>query len=255
MPRAGIPLTLVAMPFATPGRTTGTVGLVAGIQKPARTDTNTPAPDSRAPAPTHLRIVAAALDPKGRMIASREETLTATLTEGATFEWLSRLELAPGPYQIRVGINDESGHSGSVFAYVDVPEFSKDRLTLSGVSITVSPAALGVPADRLDDLTPGTPTGLRTFARTDTATAALRLHQADSPADVTLLTRIVDTTGRVVFEETQPVVFRVEDSAARVADYQVALPLARLAPGEYLLAIQASAKDRERRRNVRFSVR
>jgi len=72
---------------------------------------------------------------------------------------------------------------------------------------------------------------------------------------VTVLTRTVDETGRAALEESRPVTFEEQGGSARAAEYLVELPLGRLTPGEYLLAIQASTKDLERKQNVRFTVR
>jgi hypothetical protein len=41
----------------------------------------------------------------------------------------------------------------------------------------------------------------------------------------------------------------------RSADYQIDLPLARLAPGEYLLTINATLGKHEAKRDVRFAVK
>jgi hypothetical protein len=254
LPATDIPLALVAAPFATPGKATGTVAVTLGVQQGNSTSADARQPAAR-PGPETLHVVVAALDRKARVVASREQTAVVGGGAVSGYDLLSRLELEPGRYEIRVAMDAPSGRRGSVFAFVDVPNFSRDDLTLTGVAIGTSPATPAAPADLLTDLMPIPPTARRTFARAEQASAFVRVQQGGNRSDpVTIVGRIVDTDGHVVRDDTQT--FAADRFAAtRGADYQLDLRVADLSPGDYLLSIEATSGKKSQRRNVRFSVR
>jgi hypothetical protein len=246
LPATDIPLALVAAPFATPGKATGTVAVTLGVQ---------PRAPASAPGSETLHVVVAALDPKARVIASREDLAVIGAGAVSSYDLLSRLELEPGRYEIRVATDSPSGQRGSVFTFVDVPNFSRDDLTLTGVAIGTSPATPVAPADLLKDLMPILPTARRTFARAEQVSAFVRVQQGGSRSDpVTIVGRVVDTAGRVVRDDTRTFV-PDRFATSRSADYQLDLRVADLTPGDYLLSIEATSGKKSQRRNVRFSVR
>ena len=80
---------------------------------------------------------------------------------------LSRFELPPGRYQLRVVANELATKSvGSVLYDLDVPDFTKGPLVMSGVALT-SAASSRVPTVRPDDelrqVMPAPPVGNRVF--------------------------------------------------------------------------------------------
>jgi VWFA-related protein len=255
LPTKDIPLSLVAAPFATPGRSSATVAITLGVQAAgSRATADVPGPGG-APGPDTLHVVVAALDPKGRLLASREQTAVFTPAGTDRYDLLSRLELHPGRYEIRVATDTPSGLRGSVFTFVDVPDFEHDALTLTGVAIGTSPGTPTAPVDLLEDLTPIVPTSRRTFARTEQVSAFTRVQQGGTRSGpVTVLARVLDQEGGVVLDDTRT--FDADRFASsRTVDYQIDLQVAGLEPGDYLLSIQASAGKNDQRRNVRFSIR
>ena len=139
---------------------------------------------------------------------------------------------------------------------MDVPDFAQQPLSLSGIVLTVSPAVPSAPTDALTNLLPVVPTARREVARTDRATAFVRVYQDGQryrmPATVTA--RIVDTSDRLVLDEVTPLpADRFTDNHS--ADYRLELPLERLEAGEYLLTIEATEGKHTARRGVRFTVR
>ena len=72
LPAGDMPLSLVAAPFATPGRPTGTVAVTLGVQPDSRPSTAGARGQPAPPGPETLHVVVAALDPTMRLIASRE---------------------------------------------------------------------------------------------------------------------------------------------------------------------------------------
>jgi hypothetical protein len=149
-----------------------------------------------------------------------------------------------------------SGLSGSVYGYVEVPDFSRDGVSLSGLAINATPAAGAGNLEAIDGLLPFAPTTRRAFATTDRVAAFVRVYQGghEPAVPVTLVRRVIDTADRPVVEERatlEPEAF----AAARSADAHFEIPVGRLAPGRYLLVIEATRGSHSVRRAVPFDVR
>ncbi|HEY8152320.1 MAG TPA: VWA domain-containing protein, partial [Vicinamibacteria bacterium] len=118
-----------------------------------------------------------ALDLKPRT----HERLTAT-----GFRVLSEMEVAPGRWQLRVaGRSENSGSAGSVFYDLDVPDFDKPPLALSGLVLTSATAGL-VPtagaAPSVKEVLPGPPTATRTFYPFDTLALFMEVYDGEKTA-------------------------------------------------------------------------
>ena len=225
------------------------MAMVLGVRQPMA--------DAAAAQPM-LSVVAHAYDLEGKSQAVHRETFD--LTRGGSgevqYEALLRLKLPPGRYELRVGTETASRQRGSVYAYVDVPDFAKDDLSLSGVVLERSPALPVAPRDALADLISVVPTTAREFATTDRVSAFLRVYQGGRrPLAAQVVTRIVNDRPETVFEQTTSVDAERFDRMNRSIDYRLELPLTRLVAGEYLLTIEAMVDERRQRRDVRFALR
>jgi hypothetical protein len=83
---------------------------------------------------------------------------------------LSQMALPPGRYQLRVAAGNATGKVGSVLYDLEVPDFYKAPLTMSGLALTAASASQTAtlkPKDPLGDVLPGPPTTAREFARGD----------------------------------------------------------------------------------------
>jgi VWFA-related protein len=93
--------------------------------------------------------------------------------------WLSRLDLPPGRYQVRVAARAlRSGLTGMVTHTIDVPPFRPDQLALSGITLTSLPAMLSVTrGDGWLQPARGTPpSAARSFVAGDRLTAAVEVY-------------------------------------------------------------------------------
>ena len=72
---------------------------------------------------------------------------------------------------------------------------------------------------------------------------------------MTLTTRIVNDHDVVAFTATESVAPDQFNAAMRAVDHPFAVPLATLAPGDYLLTFEATIGKTIVRRDVRFAVR
>jgi len=241
------------------GRRDAAVAIIVGIR--------TPAPAGPGPAVDNIDVQVSAYDTSGKRGGAARVTGRVVRQPGypgATgYEALLRLDLKPGRYQLRVAAESSLlRKSGSVYTDVDVPDFTKDGVTMSGLVMSMTPGAPSAPKDGLRDLLPVSPTSERLFTRDDKVTAMLRLCQGGKTprVPVTLVLRIVDARNTTVFEDTAtlgPERFL----AGRLADYRVDLPIAVLRPGRHLLTVEAAPAAGRRpgtaaiRRDVQFSMR
>jgi hypothetical protein len=247
-----VPLSVSVAPFAMPGKPESAIAIVLGVrqQVPA-------APSSRN---ATVKVLAAAFDRNGRSVQSQEQTVGVAWRPDASgsspYEVVSRLALKPGRYEVRVALDAAPNQRGSVYTYVDVPDFAKQPLSLSGIVLAVSASIPSAPPDAFANLLPVVPSAQRAFARTDRATAFLQVYQDAKglamPATVTA--RIADMSDRVVSNEVTSLTAD-RFTGSRGADYRLELPIERLERGEYLLTIEASQGQHIARRGVRFTVR
>ncbi len=173
---------------------------------------------------------------------------------------LSRLPLDPGRYEIRAAVSGDDGRTGSVFTYLEVPEFAKAPLSVSAIAIDAAPRTLAAPGKAFAGLIPIVPTTRREFAGTDAIAAFVRLYQGGSDrgtdrlGTVQVSATVQDARGRTVVEERESLGPDRFD-ARRAADYRIDLPAGTLEPGEYLLRIEATREKRSVGQDVRVLIK
>lgn len=246
-PEANIPMGVTTAAFATAGAPGATVAVVARAQESGAQNR-----------PAQVNLLAGAYDRDGKPLATQNQTVVVAPSAAGQkvfqYEAQARLRLDPGRHEIRIAAEDPSRHLvGSVYTYVDVPDFAKAPISLSGVVLGLRPAR---PDSPFIDLFPLEPTVRREFTSSTHVTAFVRLYQAerDELLPVTLSRRIVDGSNRTAQESTETIFEKGKGSHS--ADYQFDLPLASLATGQYLLTIEATRKRNQKaRREVIFTVR
>ena len=250
IPAGAMPMRVTLAPFAAPGRSAATVAMAVGLSEAV--------PPSKITGRISLAI--GAFTPMGDHKSSQRQEATVTLVPGATktadVDILSRFELKPGRYSIRIGAYSAlSKKGGSVYADVDVPDFARAPLSLSGIVVSSSSAPFTAPKDRLAKLLPLVPTTQRTFSARDKALAFLRVYQAEksAPVAVTLTASITDTSGAVVARRSREIAASELD-VDHAVDHRLEIPAAALKAGEYLLTFTAIAAEHSARRDLRFVI-
>jgi hypothetical protein len=252
LPRADVPLSVSVAPFAIAGKAESALAVVLGARQPV--------PPDLSGKTAAIKVLTAAFGWDGRSADFVDQTVGVTWRPDASgssrYEVVSRLTLKPGRYEVRVALDAAPNQRGSVYTFVDVPDFAKQPLSLSGVVLSVSPGISSAGREAFANILPLIPTAQREFARTDHATAFLQIYQQTSapPGAATVTARIADTSDRNVLDEVTALPAD-RFAANHGADYRLELPLTKLEPGEYLLTIEAAHGQSIARRGVRFSVR
>lgn len=158
--------------------------------------------------------------------------------------WLSRLDLAPGRYQVRLAARAlRSGLTGMVTHTIDVPPFAPDQLALSGITLTSLPAVLSV--TRGDGWLQGVlgtpPSAARSFVTGDRLVAALEVYvpaSARSGIDVAAHVAWVDRSR----SHTSRRILDPHPAGARTEAIAFPVDTGPLPPGRYVLHVTATRR-------------
>jgi hypothetical protein len=251
LPATGIPLRITAVPFAA---SRGGKNAIVAIAIGARVDASSTAP-------VRLNVLTAAFDPHGAGVGRPEHQTIAVRSRRSQrgpvdCEVLSRLALPPGHYEIRAGVDAPAlGTRGTVFTFVDVPDFSNTPLSVSGPTIAIEPPRGSTPTETFADILPVIPSSRRRLTQADAATLFLRIHEGgrDKASAVHVRTRIVDALGATVVthDELLPA---STFQPTREADSQMDLPVRRLTVGDYLVRTDVSTDGALATVDARISV-
>jgi len=161
---------------------------------------------------------------------------------------LTEMQLPAGRYQLRL-VAGTKQRTGSVVYDLDVPDFTKGPLAMSGVALTTESSRLGytIPqVDHLGPLLPGPLTAAREFPRGDELTVYAEVYengrQPEHTVDVEVALR--SDTGRAVRTSTEQRSSR-ELSRREANGFAVSLPL-DVEPGLYVIHVQATANIDDR---------
>ena len=174
----------------------------------------------------------------------KPETYRAVQTNGLRV--LFRLNLPPGRFQLRAAAHEAgSGSSGSVYYDLDVPDYPAVPLAMSGLTLT-STRAPEMPTARPDPafekVLPSPPTGARRFFSDETLTVLFEVTQGGSGAAsaVDLVSSVRTVDGQVRYRSTDGV--DALRGGARGFGKVIPISLADLAPGAYILRVEARGR-------------
>jgi len=160
----------------------------------------------------------------------------------------TRLQVEPGRYQLRIAARESAtGRVGSVNYDLDVPDFTKESLVMSGVVLSSASGlrmSTAKPDEELKDALPGPPTASRTFPRGDELAVFAEVYDNDAktPHVVDITSTVVSEDGRNVFKTAE------ERNSAELQGkpggygHQARISLKDFAPGTYLLTVEAKSR-------------
>jgi VWFA-related protein len=252
LPSPDIPMQATAAAFARPDRSAATVAVTIGLRQPAPVA-------SAAEVPETIDLLSSAFTADGRPRGSQRKTvrLIARTGEPLIYDLVTTMELEPGRYQLRLAAESALlDKSGSVYVELEVPDFRREPLSLSGVVVSMAGGSPSLPPGAIEAIATLDPTSQREFGTADQVRLFARVYQGGSgpPRAAELNIRVTDARGTVVSRTTEaldPARF----GQTRAADISFPLPLSRLQPGPYLVTIEVSRGGRSAAREVVFEVR
>ena len=188
---------------------------------------------------------------KNQKVALDLKPRTHQLVTATGFRVLSELEVPPGRWQFRVaGRSENSGATGSVFYDLDVPEFDKQDLALSGLVLTSSTAGL-VPtagsAPLVKEVLPGPPTAQRAFYPFDTLALFMEIYDGEKTSHtLDVATTLTAGDGHVAYRVNDE--RNTASTAAASAGkgftivHTAQVPLKDIPPGIYTLRVAVTSR-------------
>jgi VWFA-related protein len=177
----------------------------------------------------------------------------------------SRVTLPPGRYSLRIAARDEIAERvGAVHCDLEVPDYDKLPLSMSGVVIASaeSMAANPRPDPERRRMLPETPSVLRQFRQSDELSVLTVVYDTKMgiPHNLDIVATVTTEDGRVAFrhEDTRSTA-EIQTAAGTTGGfgYVVKVPLATIAPGSYVLAIEVRSRldvDKPVRHETAFNV-
>ena len=169
---------------------------------------------------------------------------TQATIERSGLRVLGRMDLPPGRYQIRYAAH-ESGADvvGSVRYDLEVPDFTKAPLSMSGLVLTSafgSTIPTAAPDEQLQQVLPGPPVSMRVFSQDDEIGVYAEIYdnEPSTPHSVGITTTIMDEAGTVRFKTDK--VYDSADLQGKPGGYGyiTRIPLKALVPGSYVLKLK-----------------
>lgn len=216
-----------------------------------------------------LEMMVAAFDSENKALDSvrssidlgfKKETYDLLMQQGS-FRFVAQLKLPPGQYQLQTALLEpETRKGGSVQYDLEVPDFAKLPLSMSGVTIGSAAASFWpTVADKtLNVRMPVAPTALREFAASDGLAVFAHIYgnQPTPSHTLDLTTTVRSDDGRIVFNSHEE---RTSDEVQGAgSEYANRLTLKGWAPGLYVLTVEARSRlsgTQPVSRSVQFRVR
>jgi VWFA-related protein len=160
---------------------------------------------------------------------------------GAGIRILSEARLPPGQYQLRVGAANGSDRNGTVVYDLEVPDFSKRGVSMSGVLLAtaIDEELVVRHQDPLRDLMPVVPTTARTFTAADTliVSAAVYANGGRSSQPLTAAIELRSTGGRRIQGTSRQI--QPADMPRGEHLLTETVRLDGVAPGSYVIQVEA----------------
>ncbi|MGE3959432.1 MAG: VWA domain-containing protein [Vicinamibacterales bacterium] len=211
-----------------------------------------------------------AVDNKAKIYGASNNALTLNLrpetkarVEQSGVRVLNRVDLPPGRYQLRAAARDTLKNlMGSVIYDLEVPDFYKAKMAMSGVALTSmagSTMMTAKPDDQLKAVLPAPPVGLRVFPQNDELAVFAEIYDnsGKAPHKVDIVTTVLTDEGKAVFTVEDERDSSELGGAKGGYGYTTRVPLGDVPPGLYVLNVEAKSRlgnDNATSRQVQFRV-
>ena len=262
LPTSGIPMRLFAAPYkGAPPNAAIAIAVELNINALMFTEKNGTYNNA-------VNVVTFVTDADGKTRVNEKASVDLTLmpttyvrARERGFRITTAVNLPPGRYQLRVSAADTAGVAGSVSRTLDVPDFYKPPLVMSGLTVLSASGVLAPTAKVKDDpvgsLLMRPPTTAREFMRDDQLVLFAELYenqQNAQPHMIDITTEVRAEGGRVVFNNTEQRSSTElqggerSPAGARGArtggyGYTAQIALKDLAPGLYVVHVEGKRRD------------
>jgi hypothetical protein len=213
-----------------------------------------------------LEIVGVATDDKGKTFSTDRNTVnlnmkpdTAKRVMASGFRVIQSVDLQPGRYLLRVAVRESvTRKAGSVTYDVEVPDFTKRPLLMSGLALTSAASGIAPtirPKDPLEKLLPGPLTTFREFAPNDEVAVFAEIYDnVKTPHKTDIVATVKAEGGQTMFQTSEE-----RDSSELAGSsggygFEARVPLAKMAPGLYVLRVEATSRAGDRATVARETV-
>jgi VWFA-related protein len=256
-PRTDLALRMQAVPFALPGLRDAElhVLLTARTEEPMAL----PAASDSGPGTGSVEVFVGAFDRNGQSKVDTKQTVTVqhrAAPDGRgdlEFELPLKLKIKPGRYEVRAAVADAAtGRSGSVYGYVEVPEYTKTPASLSGILVMARPGSDAASEEGGKFIA----TTRREFRQDERVSVVVREYQGLTNALMPgyLTVQVLNARDQRVFGHESRLLAD-QFGANRAVDHGVDLPVRDFEPGEYLLTMEVRHGNNEVRKEMRFRIR
>lgn len=202
-----------------------------------------------------LELSLVAIDRRGQIhdgarqsaeMSLRRETYQAVAQTGVRM--VPRVSLDPGPYQFRVAARENGrGAIGTVTFDVDVPDFRRGSLAMSGLVLTSQQAQAmptAEPDAMLQNALPAPPTTAREFSSADVLALFAEVYDNDlgRPHDVDIQTTLRTVDGRAIVQTSEQRSTQELSGALGGWGHHALIPLKDATPGVYVLRVEARSR-------------
>jgi VWFA-related protein len=249
VPVSGLRMSVFAAPFKG---TVPNASVLVVIQADGR-DLRLSEKDGRFVDKVEFTIVAIDAQGKTKNGSRRELQLslkpeTRAMVAEAGIRFTDRLDLPPGRYRLRVVAGDTSpGVVGSINYDLDIPSFSAGPISMSGLVLTSSLSGR-TPSVNVDEeiarILPGPPTTRREFSAGEELALLAEVYdnQGATPHKVDITTTVQSDDGRVLFNNAEERSSTEFEGTRGGFGYLAKVPLKGMAPGLYVLTVQARSR-------------
>jgi hypothetical protein len=203
----------------------------------------------------NLEMALVAVDQKGKSFSGGRNTLdlqmkpdTVKRYQALGFRVISSIDLPPGRYTLRVGAREaNSKKSGSVTYDLEVPDFTKEKLLMSSLAVTSVASSYAPTArskDPLQSLLPGPLTSFREFPAGDEVAVFTEVYDnsGSQPHKVDIAALVKAEGGQTVFQTREERDSSELKGAAGGYGFLARIPLKGVAPGLYVLRVEAKSR-------------
>lgn len=215
----------------------------------------------------NIEMAVVAVSQSGKAFSGGRSTLelnmkpdTMRRARALGFRVITTIDLPPGRYALRIGAREANARTaGSVSYDLEVPDFSKEKLLMSSIALTSAASAIAPTArqkDPLQQLLPGPLSSYREFPNSDELALFVEVYDnsGSQPHKVDITASLQPEGGAAVFQTREE-----RDSAELKGSsggygFAARIPLKDIAPGLYVLRIEAQSRLGDRPSVVRETV-